>query len=399
MTITIQAVSAQGESAIPGVRYTDVADSPFAMLFAAQMATLPPQLQPDILPPPPATTDDALKGIADSRGITGGFSEPVMPARMPFVMEAKAANLPDINLVKQDALASNSLNPAITVASAHAAVPVFTAELQSSVRLAASSREQVPQLSVGDADDKAAALSAVSALMSGPRFSKENVQGDSIGKSPLLEVNSANVQMPVIKKPFALLKEDLSGLSVAAEARLSMKESLVVGATEGQVLPSAAAGARQDLPSVTGVATDDIQIGLPMDRSKQWGEAFSHQIAKAVERQVDSARIQVSPEKLGPIEISISMHKEQAQIMITAANPQAREILESQLPTLSRMMEQAGLQLADAQVSTQQGQRDQQQPNRQPRIVIAEDAEGINEVLPVESARQTAGTGGLIGRA
>lgn len=404
MTITIQAVSAQGESAVPGVRYTDVADSPFAMLFAAQMATLPPQMP---IPVMTLTTGegDPLNGISDGRAAVGMLADPVLPSRTPFIATPNPANLADANLIKQDTLAaaaSDNLNPAADIATSKTAVPAFTAELQASARLAAGAREPASPLApaAGDADDKAAALNAITALISGPRFSKENIQGDNTGKSPLLDASVTTVQNPAIKKPLALLKEDLGGLSVAAEARLSIKENQMGVLPDRQVLPSSAVGTRQDLPSTAGLAVDDMRIGLPMDRSKQWGEAFSHQVAKAVERQMESARIHVNPEKLGPIEVSISMHKEQAQIMITAANPQAREILESQLPTLSRMMEQAGLQLADAQVSTQQqGQREQHHPQRQHRTVMAEEAEAVNDALPVESARPVTGTSGLIGRA
>ena len=110
-------------------------------------------------------------------------------------------------------------------------------------------------------------------------------------------------------------------LPVALSAYPDEAEAAEAG-SEVKTLPPALAAGRQELPtdlsaSGAGKELKEVLLGGTMDRSKQWGEAFGQQVVKAVERQLDSARFHVTPEKLGPIEVQISMNKEQAQIVVT----------------------------------------------------------------------------------
>lgn len=183
---------------------------------------------------------------------------------------------------------------------------------------------------------------------------------------PIKEMADAKV-LPVIGRQlgaaeFALaggLKDKGFAVRIEADMALSAagKDGLVPMMLQTPTLPQSLA---QTVP-----AASDAVIAEPMAKSDAWGAAFGKQLMSNAAAGLEQTTIQVNPEHLGPLEISITMNKEQAQVMVIAANPQARDIVEHHLPALSRMMEQAGLQLADAQVSSQQqGQNQGQEQGR-----------------------------------
>lgn len=151
------------------------------------------------------------------------------------------------------------------------------------------------------------------------------------------------------------------GFAVRIEADMALS-----AAGKDGVVPVALQTAPLTLSGGQGAPTSgDVVIAEPMAKTDAWGEAFGKQLMSNAVAGLEKTTIQVNPEHLGPLEISITMNKEQAQVMVLAANPQARDIVEHHLPALSRMMEQAGLQLADAQVSSQQqGQNQGQEQGR-----------------------------------
>ena len=161
-----------------------------------------------------------------------------------------------------------------------------------------------------------------------------------------------------------------------ADVRLMFRKELQQAASTAA--PEAAdpvAGQRQILPPVLtsaapAMATQEWRIDPPMARTAEWQTAFGERVGSMVTMKLDSASIQVSPENLGPLDISIRFDsQEQATISVVAATPEAKSIVESSLPQLSRMLEQSGIQLGSTQVSTQQQahQQAQQQAQEQSR--------------------------------
>lgn len=167
-----------------------------------------------------------------------------------------------------------------------------------------------------------------------------------------------------------------------ADVRLMFRKELQQAGLTQQAASTAAleaadpvAGQRQILPPVLtsaapAMATQEWRIDPPMARTAEWQTAFGERVGSMVTMKLDSASIQVSPENLGPLDISIRFDgQEQATISVVAATPEAKSIVESSLPQLSRMLEQSGIQLGSTQVSTQQQahQQAQQQAQEQAR--------------------------------
>ncbi|GGX79320.1 flagellar hook-length control protein FliK [Vogesella alkaliphila] len=342
MAITVLSVlNLSDNTATPSQGYVSTPDSPFAMFFANQLQAFALG-QPGVAPADDRTLPDigqlpqAAAATQDTASLLGGLFMPGHAAANPLTTAGK------------DAAAISTLTD-----------PAALGEALAAEELAALAGAKTKPAKGGEA---AGALSELAALTG-------DAAADEAPALPgLLAAASSD------KRALRALKDD--GLSAAVAVRLAMREAEAAEAgSEVKTLPPALAAGRQELPtdlSAGGVGKElkEVLLGGTMDRSKQWGEAFGQQVVKAVERQLDSARFHVTPEKLGPIEVQISMNKEQAQIVVTTSNLMAKDIVESHLPALSRMMEQAGLQLADAQVSSQQqgqqqhGQQAQQQRGR-----------------------------------
>lgn len=348
MAITVQSVlNLSDNTATPSQGYVSTPDSPFAMFFANQLQAFALG-QPGVAPAEDRTLPDIgqlpqAAATQDTASLLGGLFMPGHVAANPLTTAAG-----------KDAAAISTLTD-----------PAALGEALVAEELAALTGAKTKSSKGGEA---AGALSELAALTG-------DAAADEAPALPgLLAAASSD------KRALRALKDD--GLSAAVAVRLAMREAEAAEAgSEVKTLPPALAAGRQELPtdlSAGGVGKElkEVLLGGTMDRSKQWGEAFGQQVVKAVERQLDSARFHVTPEKLGPIEVQISMNKEQAQIVVTTSNLMAKDIVESHLPALSRMMEQAGLQLADAQVSSQQqgqqqhGQQAQQRGRAQPEAVL-----------------------------
>jgi flagellar hook-length control protein FliK len=83
-----------------------------------------------------------------------------------------------------------------------------------------------------------------------------------------------------------------------------------------------------------------------------------------VEQGKHTASLRLSPEHLGPLEIQISMHDDQASVYFGAAHADTRAALESALPKLREMFAAQGLSLVDAGVHREPPR---QQPNPAPQ--------------------------------
>ncbi|GHD76834.1 flagellar hook-length control protein FliK [Vogesella fluminis] len=378
MAITIQSVlNLSDSSASPSQGYVSTPDSPFAMFFADQLQAFALGVQGMA----GTGNDDLPEDVVEVP--LRNLAEPVQDASLllgGLLMQGGGAARQQAITASKDTMELPA--PAIAAASGEALAAEELAALAGAKTKSAKGGEAAGALSelaalTGDAAaDEAPALPGLLAAASSDKRALRTLKDDGLSAAVAVRLAAASSD----KRALRTLKDD--GLSAAVAVRLAMREAEAAEAgSEVKTLPPAVAAGRQELPtdlSATGAGKElkEVLLGGTMDRSKQWGEAFGQQVVKAVERQLDSARFHVTPEKLGPIEVQISMNKEQAQIMVTTSNLMAKEIIESHLPALSRMMEQAGLQLADAQVSSQQhgqqqhGQQAQQQHGRsQPEVM------------------------------
>lgn len=94
------------------------------------------------------------------------------------------------------------------------------------------------------------------------------------------------------------------------------------------------------------VLTLNQPVGQP-----QWREGLGTRVVWLAKQGIQSAELRLHPERLGPIEIHVSVADEIARVSFAAHHSHAREALEAALPQLKEMFAEQGLELADATVS------------------------------------------------
>ena len=100
----------------------------------------------------------------------------------------------------------------------------------------------------------------------------------------------------------------------------------------------------------------DVPVGHP-----QWDKALGERIQWMIGKEVQQAELKLTPPNLGPLEVRVSLHNDQANVSILAAHAPAREALEAALPRLREMFGEASLNLVNVDVG-QRGGSGQGQP-------------------------------------
>ncbi|MGH8289763.1 MAG: flagellar hook-length control protein FliK [Steroidobacteraceae bacterium] len=122
---------------------------------------------------------------------------------------------------------------------------------------------------------------------------------------------------------------------------------------------NAAATALTSLPLAAGSAVavqhakpDPTAMALSSSvGSSAWTDELGAKLTWMAGQGVESASLRLSPEHLGPLQVTISVHDGQASVWFGAAQPDTRTALQQSLPQLRQLFASQGLTLADAGVS------------------------------------------------
>lgn len=96
-------------------------------------------------------------------------------------------------------------------------------------------------------------------------------------------------------------------------------------------------------------------------RDPAFGQEFSQKIVWLAGQDKQSAQLTLNPPQLGPVEISLKINGDQATAVFSSPHAEVREAIEAALPRLREMMGSAGLELGQANVSSQSFQQQQEQ--------------------------------------
>lgn len=106
------------------------------------------------------------------------------------------------------------------------------------------------------------------------------------------------------------------------------------------------------------------------DAPQQW----SAQIEWTLKSGLQEARVEVSPDTLGPVQIHLQLIDSTLSLHLHAAQPETRTLLQEQLPALRQALAQSGISVGDAQVGQGQHRFDTPQPAPVARRAAGEDA-------------------------
>ncbi len=111
-----------------------------------------------------------------------------------------------------------------------------------------------------------------------------------------------------------------------------------------------------------------VQTGVPVTvGSPQWSQAVGDKVLWLAAQNVSAAEIRLDPPDLGPMQVKVSLHQDQASVTFTSPHPVVREALDQQLNRLREMFSEQGLNLVNVDVSDKsfaQQEREQQESGK-----------------------------------
>lgn len=152
--------------------------------------------------------------------------------------------------------------------------------------------------------------------------------------------------------------------SAADETLAKLAGNLLAGSRNGaadlvDVLSAPLAGAMPTSARHPGngalppqLAASLLDMGVPQSvGGKGWGTAIADRVMWMVQGEQQFAKLRLNPPNLGPLEVRVSVHQDQASVSFLAQHAAVRDALEAALPRLREMFDQQSLQLVRADVS------------------------------------------------
>ena len=148
--------------------------------------------------------------------------------------------------------------------------------------------------------------------------------------------------------------------------------------------------------AMTGQPTERL---TPTVGSPGWDEAVGQKVTWMASGGLQSASLTLNPPDLGPLQVVLHVNNDHAEATFITAQPEVKQALEAAMPKLREMMDQAGIQLGQATVSTgmpnqQQGQQ-QTASGRDGRASFGKDGSDEAELNVTTIGVRPAASGGL----
>jgi flagellar hook-length control protein FliK len=155
-------------------------------------------------------------------------------------------------------------------------------------------------------------------------------------------VSQTQQQQQQSADPAQLATTQKAGATASAETTAALKEASIT------VAPTASHATQELAKAATAVPTDKLSSRVG---TQQWDQQLGQKIIFMAAGGEQSATMELNPPDLGPLQVVLSVNKDQATAAFSSAAPEVRLALESALPKLKEMMSEAGIQLGSATVS------------------------------------------------
>jgi flagellar hook-length control protein FliK len=113
-------------------------------------------------------------------------------------------------------------------------------------------------------------------------------------------------------------------------------------------------------PAVSGQPTLNLQPAL---QSEAWSRVLSSRVIWMAREGVQQASLKLNPANMGPVEVKLHMHHDQATISFIAQHAATRDALEQALPRLRESFPENVMELAHADVSQENFSETDEQDN------------------------------------
>lgn len=271
--------------------------------------------------------------------------------------ETEAALAPMINRPGDDALVGNVTNE-IRKSQAQPAVLQRPAGANPAAEASALTaiRGATPE-DGADAGARAARVTApadvAAVLASTPDTAQAEARAKALAAAEAARVAETNAMPVAARRAAARAAQQLVPAAKSAEGlRASTADPARLDALVGALTPlrdSVATGA------TTAAAVPKLAGPELMPGEGGWGRQFAERVGWVIQARLPQAQLTLNPEHLGPIDLAIEVEDAQARVQFTAAHAVTRDAIEQSLPRLRELLEQQGLELSQADVSTDSG--------------------------------------------
>jgi len=198
-------------------------------------------------------------------------------------------------------------------------------------------------------------LNALNSKMNG---GDEKIEGSTSIKTD--KVIAAQSQL--LEKPIANLSkviEQLSERKVESPQLRSAPERHVSGLMTALTHGIASAASATAVQAAT--AGQPVLAMQPGMQSEAWGRVLSSRVVWMAREGVQQAELRLNPANLGPVDVKLHMNNEQAHVTFVAQNAATRDALEQALPRLRESFQENGMDLANANVSEQETEQNNEE--------------------------------------
>ena len=171
------------------------------------------------------------------------------------------------------------------------------------------------------------------------------------------QTQSGDSNARATEQQFAALKDMLPQSSSNATATRGM---LVADLPNPATLVSATRPGSEFSGLLSDLATTTSERLLqPLADAREFAAGLNQRLSVMNQNGVQTARLQLYPEQLGPLEVRIQVEDDVAQVWFSAQHGQTREALEQALPRLRELFADQGLQLIRSDVGDGQPDSDE----------------------------------------
>jgi flagellar hook-length control protein FliK len=137
--------------------------------------------------------------------------------------------------------------------------------------------------------------------------------------------------------------------------------------------------------SNTSSPTSTTNINTPFTQTA-WADEFSQKVTWIASQHMQSAELHLNPPQLGPLNVVLKLHGDQATATFTSPHAAVREAIEQAMPKLREMLADSGITLGNAMVADQPAYKQQDGSSQQAKNK-AKTADSNTEVSAVAEAK------------
>lgn len=228
-------------------------------------------------------------------------------------------------------------------------------------------------------DTDAASKSKLTALLANNDKKVASKDSDAVTDKTSVRKNADLLARSDVSNPAGDTKEALSStvdnklfqtkLTTEKQAITDTLKDPTASSTSADSTPSAALNFAQSSTQVNNVLPEAVQHLAPHVGTRAWDQALGQKVIWLVAGGEQSAELTLNPPELGPLQVILNVNNDQLSADFSSHQQDVRDALESSLPKLKQILNDAGIQLsgfsvnAGTQNSNQQFQQDRSNNN------------------------------------